>query len=369
SFLEDPDGSMWIGTDRGLETAEMEGSYSLSDRALVVKVTTPGLKVAELQASSGRLLGAAAVPLLEAAKEGVWKGWVRYRREGEFEGEWSGEYDLQNAVIEVDGLADKVRIASAAVSIDRNRMTIRRLRARAGKVGFEGEYRQIGNRSRLDLAIESVNAADLERLLIPSLARQQGFFARTLRIGRIESPEWLKTRHLDAALAIEELIAGDYSGSIEKALVKWDGAKIRITNIDGLIENTAIAGILNVDLSGRVPKYSFQGKAMDATYHGGRLEFEGKLETEGLGSQLLAGARAEGTVKGRALTFAPDTELRTVSGQFEVSVGASGPKWRLQNVEASQGTDLLRGEGGTQADGKLVVELMGRKPLRVTAIP
>ncbi len=354
----------------GGQTAELQGSYSLAERALEIRVSTEELKVAELQSSSGRLLGAAAVPLLESAKEGSWKGWIRYRRAGDAEGEWSGEYDLQNVVLDVDGLADPLRIATAAIALDGPRMTVKRLRARAGKIAFEGEFRRAGAKSNhLEVTIEKLNASDLELLLAPSLTRQQGFLARTLRFGSVEAPEWLRTRHLDATVSVEEFRAAEYSGSIDAAAVRWRGTRIQITGIDGSIEDAAINGALVVDLDGRAPKYAFRGKLLDALYHGGRLEFDGKLDAEGSGVQLLGSLRAEGAVKGRALNFAPDAELKAFSGQFELTSGTSGLRWRLANLEATQGTDTFTGQGVTQSDGKLIVDLAGRKSLRLTVAP
>ncbi len=351
------------------QAAEMQGSYSLADRALEIRVSTEELKVAELQTSTGRLLGAASVPLLESAKEGIWKGWVRYRRAGEADGEWTGEYELQNVVLDVEGLADPVHIAGASVSMDGPRMTVRRLRARAGKIAFEGEFRRTAKTDRLELAIDSMNVAELERLLAPTLTREQGFLARTLRFGRVEAPEWLKKRRVDATVSVEELRAGEYIGSIDAATIRWDGTNIKISSIDGSIETAEFSGALDVDLRGRVPRYAFRGKVADAPYHGGKVELEGKLESSGAGAQILAGARGEGSMKGRALSFAPDAELRSVSSQFEFTVGAAGLRWKLSNVEAAQGSEVYTGQGATQADGKLVVELTGRRPLRLTANP
>ncbi len=50
------------------------------------------------------------IPLLTELHQGSWKGWISYEKIGEDPGVWSGQYDLQNAVIEIPGLASPVRI-------------------------------------------------------------------------------------------------------------------------------------------------------------------------------------------------------------------------------------------------------------------
>ena len=48
------------------------------------------------------------------------------------------------------------------------------------------------------------------------------------------------------------------------------------------------------------------------------MDFDGTADAEGSGLQLLATARAEGTFKGRSVSFAPDADFRTATGRFEL---------------------------------------------------
>jgi hypothetical protein len=117
---------------------------------------------------------------------------------------------------------------------------------------------------------------------------------------------------------------------------------------------------LTVALGGRVPHYRFEGKLGDVAYKEGRLDFEGSVEAEGAGADLLAGARAEGHVRGRAIAFSPDTEFRTASACFEVGEQAGAERWKLSSVEVTQGADTYTGSGATQSDGRLVLDLVSR---------
>src|SRR5262249_38296376 len=158
-------------------------------RELNVRITTRGMNVADM-----RSFGLAAIPLLDQTTQGSWRGSAAYR-----DGEWAGEYDIQNARIAIDGLADPLRIQSAAVKLSGKALSVSRLRARQGDIAFTGAYRWDPNAVRphkFDIVIAQADAAELARVLVPSIERNRGFFARTL-LGPGPVPEWLKNRRAD----------------------------------------------------------------------------------------------------------------------------------------------------------------------------
>ncbi len=90
-------------------------------------------------------------------------------------GQWSGEYDLQNARIAIDGLADPLRIQSASVISSGARVSVNRIRAKIGTIAFTGDY-HLGAHGRVAshkfrLAIPQADAAEIERLFSPVLVR------------------------------------------------------------------------------------------------------------------------------------------------------------------------------------------------------
>src|ERR1700730_14120052 len=112
------------------QSAELEGSYDWAlPGSLDLKITTRGLNVAAMHS-----FGLEAIPLLEqtpqGSPQGIWRGWARYQG-----GDWSGESELQNARIALEGLAEPVIIRSAAVSLTAARVTVNRLQAKAGAIG------------------------------------------------------------------------------------------------------------------------------------------------------------------------------------------------------------------------------------------
>lgn len=347
TFSLDP-ASVEIGEN---ETAQIEGSYELG-AGLDLKITTRSLNVADL-----RSFGLAAIPLLEQTPQGNWRGWARYQWSPGGKGEWTGEYDLQNARIAIDGLAAPLRIQSASVSCAGERVSVTRMRARLGELAFTGEYRWEPNAirpHRFKISIPRADASEIEHLLAPSLERERGFLARTLRLGSPAVPAWLAARRADGTVSIDALEIGDTRARLDPARVLWDGTQIRVAHLNAHADPAVISGDLLIDLSNRVPHYRFDGKARDVAYKGGRLDLDGSIESDGAGADLLAAAHGEGSLKGRSIAFTPDAEFRSISGCFEI---APALRIKLSCLEISQGVDTLTGAGATQSDGRLVLDL------------
>jgi hypothetical protein len=343
------------------QTADIEGSYDLDQpRSLDLKITTRGLSVASM-----RSFGLEAIPLLEQTPQGTWRGWARYQG-----GDWSGESELQNAKITLDGLAEPVLIKAASVSLNGRRVAVNRLQAEAGAIAFTGSYRwEPGSerRDKFDLQIEETDVAELSHLLAPALVREGSFLARTLRLGaNAPVPAWLKAIRTEGTVSIRSLTAGDLRLHGITAQVKWTGPSVQLTQVAGSSDPAEFGGDLSVDLSAGTPRYHFDGKLVDIAYKGGQLDLEGILDAEGNDTDLFESARAEGTLRGRSILFAPDTEFHTVAARFEMQgAGAASSRWKLSNIEVNQSGESLAGTGASQADGRLVLELVSRgKPLR-----
>jgi AsmA family len=351
-----------VGED---ETADVEVNYGLGSAGLDLKITTRDLDVAALHS-----LGLGDVPLLDQISRGSWRGWARYRKPPSAEGVWSGDYELRNAWVAIDGLADSVRIQSASVSAYAERVSVTRLTARAGNIEFTGDYRwdpDAASPHQFHLQVETADFQELARLWQPALARGEGFLARTLRFGAsAPAPDWLTQRQAQGTLAIEALSFGDYTLSARTAHVLWDGLAVTISGIEARLENGAqledatLAGDLTVDLSGPAPRYRFEGKLGDFAYKGGNLDFSGKIESAGLGLDLLSSVHAEGSLRGRGILFSPEAEFRSVTGRFEMKMAQGEPHWKLSDLDLIQGGETYSGEGTTQPDGRLVLELASR---------
>ncbi len=153
------------------QSAQIEGEYALDNSHAAFRISTRQLAV-----GAAHLLDAAPIPLLDQLHQGSWKGWISYEKTAENPDAWSGQYDLQNAVIEIPGLASPVRLASATVQMNDGGFQITRMRGRAGTVKFEGDYRYDASAlrpHRLRLTIPELQVADLEGLMLPALSRDR----------------------------------------------------------------------------------------------------------------------------------------------------------------------------------------------------
>ncbi len=92
-------------------------------------------------------------------------------------------------------------------------------------------------------------------------------------------------------------------------------------------------GELALNVAGPAPHYRFEGKLEDVAYKGGHVDFEGSLDAEGSGIEIVNGAHAEGCLHARSISFAPDAEFRSAKGCFEMSMSASATgtamRWKL----------------------------------------
>jgi hypothetical protein len=335
----------------GEKSAQLEGSYTIdSPRALDLTITTRGLSVAAM-----RSFGLAAIPVLELTPQGTWRGWARYQS-----GDWTSESELLNARIPLDGLAEPVLVRSAVVSLGEKRVALKQVHAAAGTIEFTGDYRwdpQAVRPHKFTIAIADADASELQRLLAPALMRQRGFLARTLRLGADSPvPQWLQDRRADGTVSIESLSAGDTKIHGITARLLWDATLIRLAGLNGSLEPATFSGDMDIDLAQGIPRFHFDGKLAEVAYKGGRLDFEGTLDAEGSGAQLLESARAEGTLRGQSIAFNAEAGFRSATACFEMQAA----RWKLSNLEVDQDGETLAGSGASQSDGHLILDLASR---------
>ncbi len=351
----------------GDQSAQVEGEYALDNSHAAFRISTRQLSI-----SPDHLFDSAAIPLLERLKQGAWKGWIAYEKTAENPAVWSGQYDLQNAVLDIPGLAAPVRIASALVQMNGDGIQVTRIRGRAGTLKFDGEYRYqttATHPDRLRLAIPELQLADAERLMLPTLRRSEGFLARAFRLRAQPLPKWLEERDAEISVQVPSLMNGESPiGSLTTRAI-WRGASINVSNLDWRMENTHAAGKMVVNLAKAEPSYQLSGAMENFDYRSGQLDIDGEFTTSGIGPELLLNLRSKGTFEGRGIVLAPDAEMRVVSGSYRVSASNGIPRLLLSNVQVSQGADTLVGQGSTESDGHLVLDLTsGRKQVRLTGM-
>jgi len=299
--------------------------------------------------------------MLDALRSGVWKGKLRYRRGPDIQEGWSGQIQLARAEIPLPGLAEPLRVRSASARLDGARLWVDRMVARIGEADLAGDYRYepgAVHPHRFRLTIPTIDAAELERLLTPTLRRNQGFLARTLGIGKPEVPDWLAQRFMDGTVQIGELTVGETALNQVRSRIRWNGAQVELNDLEARMENGSAYGRARVDLTGRTPMYRLNFRLDSMDFQGGKLDADGLIQTGGTGRELLSRIQSEGSFTGRALDI-----CKSATGCYRLE----WPRLRFTELQLVVGPDLFIGRGATQDDGRLLLQLSsGAKQMRLT---
>ena len=352
----------------GDETAQLEADYDWKAQSLDLTISTDSMRVESLRAQAAL----AAIPWLNQVSSGTWNGQLRYQIAAPASAKtgWTGAIDLQDAQFPLPGLAEPVAVESATVHIDGARVTLDRIHAQAGKIAIEGEYRyepQMARPHRLRIRIPEADAAELERLLMPTLYHSRGLIARALSLGRASLPDWLADRHLDAAVQIGALhLAGADVAGLQAHLV-WDAAKAEFTDIRASLDGGRVTGVLAVGLRGNRPTYRLQARAKGVAWKSGKVDAETVLESSGTGLELLARLHSSGAFMARGLEMEALPDLESVSGAYDLVWAQAAPILRFTDLQLVSGDETYTGQGATQPDGRLLFQLTsGSKEMRMT---
>jgi hypothetical protein len=349
------------------EEASLEATYSMNDDSLDLSVSSDGMKLSSLRAQAAL----AAVPWLEQFSSGRWSGQLRYHHavgqafpsaSSKLRDAWTGNLQISDAEINVPGLAHPLAIASAHVGLDGNRLAVEKLAAQAGKIAFTGDYRyepDTVHPHRLRLRAGHIDAAELEAELMPALRHDSSLLARAL--GRTRVPDWLRQRRLEGSIQIADLEFPGLHLENLRARMLWDVTKVDLAAIDARIEGARVAGTLNVVLGAQTPSYKLAARVRGWSWQTGRVDIEGTVQTSGVGSQLLANLKSEGSFSGAGLDFG------TLSGGYAVTWTPTAARLRLTDLSLRTEDGIFVGGGATQDDGRLLIILTnGAKEMRMT---
>ncbi len=361
-------GPATVSLDDG-QSADISAAWDGAARAVTVSIDTKAVALRELRAASSALLQGSVPPLLDAARGGTAAGSLRYEQKGDAAGTWSGEYTLRDAQLEIEGLAGPLRVTTAGIRTGADGVSITGLRARAGKIEVAADYHAAGSPAAADhirIALGDTDAAELERLLTPTLRRPETLLTR-LRLRRSVAPEWLRTRNLEGAVQVRSLLArGENLGSF-KARLRWNGTAVALRDITWNLDEASGTGALAASLTGAGPQYRLSGAVLDLPWREGSLDVNGNLTAAGTGLGLLASAHMEGAFAARDVLLAPDAAFDEVSGHYVFRADAL-PDLVIDRVLARQDRETFTGQGASQPDGRIALELVsGRRQLRYLA--
>jgi hypothetical protein len=340
------------------ETAQLQADYNWKDQSLDLTISTDAMRVESLRAQAAL----AAIPWLGQLSSGTWKGQLRYQIAAApiVKTGWTGAIDLRDAQFPLPGLADPLAVASATAHIDGARVALDRIRAQAGNVWIEGDYRyepQMPRPHRLRIAMPEADAAELERLLDPTLRHSRGLIARALSLGRPSLPDWLADRHVDAVVQIGTLHLGPTDVTAFQSHLLWDAAKAEFTDLRATLDGGRVTGLLAVGLRGNRPTYRLQARAKGVEWKSGKVDADTILESSGTGLELLARLHSAGAFAARGLEMEALPDLESVSGTYDLLWAQAAPILRFTDLQLVSGDETYTGQGFTQPDGRLLFQL------------
>jgi hypothetical protein len=309
--------------------------------------------------ASGSLIATAASPFVSRLSGGTWSGWIRYVSDAEQEEIWTARLDLRDTSTRIPGIAVPLKVAAASVELDGTDVQIRRMRLAAGPIHIDGEYSYTteGDLHAFTAHIPEASAQDVEQVLIPALRRNASLLAR-MRFTKSAVPEWLRQRHARGRITVDTMTVGEVAVRDFQTRVDWSGTSVRFTGVRGVIEDGLLAGDASVDLSASEPDYRINGNFTNVGWRGGKLDLAGTFATSGTGNDLFLNLRSEGTFQARAVDVVAEVPFRTLAGAYALTVGRSGPQVRLTALQAATAVERFLGQGSTQADGRLQLELV-----------
>jgi hypothetical protein len=347
------------------DTAQVQADYALDQDIFDLTISTQAMKVASLRGQ----VALAAVPWLERLNSGEWSGAIRYHHEPA-KGGWSGDLNVSNAELEVPGLASPVELTAAHAAIDGPRLAIDRLRARAGRLAFTGDYRYepaAAHPHRLRLRAAQWDAAALEAECLPTLRRPGSLLARAL--GRTSLPDWLQARDVEGTLQIDRLLLAGSTLENVRARLLFSAALLELQNLEARLDRATISGRLAVNVRGSRPNYLLVGKVKGLDWHGGRLDAEGVLETSGTGRQMLANLTSDGAFTGTGLDLGSPGPFRAASGGYSLGFAQGALRLKLATLNVRTQDESFTGRGATQDDGRLLIILNdGDREVRMSSL-
>jgi hypothetical protein len=337
----------------------LAGNYAVNDGAFEVDLSSAGGPFAGLL----KTFPVASVPLLSTLSSANWKGDLRFIQTASAPGRWTGSGELTEALAQIPALAEPLRIASASVQIDGDAIRIDKMRASAGAVTADCDYRYVPDADRphqFRVTLQTADLAQLETLFRPTLQRSSNLFDLALTLGRATVPEWLRTMHADGSIQIGKLAVAGEELSRVRSRVQWDGPQIVFPDWQSRLARAGISGRINIDLRDTSPQYLATGKLAGMAWQGGELDGNVRVKTRGTGLDVITNLQMSGTFRGRDLTIEPLGLVDTLAGEGELSWSRDVPVFRFPQLRLASAGETWTGTGASRGrDGEVVFQLTG----------
>jgi hypothetical protein len=327
------------------QSASIEGTWTASRGGLRLGIATTELGLNELRSGLGALLARGGLPLLNAAKGGVWQGALSYQRQEETDaGSWRGRLSLRNCLLGVEGLEEPLELSTAEVLFNPARVDVRRIRAVWDGVEVEGAYSYFPSSPKaaeLDLTIGEVGWPALTKFFASGQETPRGLLER-IRLRTNRRSGFMNARALEGRVYIRELSLPQGRIAPLRGLLSWRGQNVELEVLNSawhMEGQSGDAAILNgqweINLARNPAAARFTGKVLRWPSNFGWIEWRGAVDFNLTAESPWDSARAEGTLDGMKQDDA-ETKLAYQQGRWTLESGgqkkplAPAKWWPLQ---------------------------------------
>jgi hypothetical protein len=272
--------------------------------------------------------------------------------------EWSGQAQFSQATLNIPGLAVPVDHLQGKATFDENTFDMPRMSGKLADSSFTGSYRYSAaakHPQHLRLEFPTEDLTTLEATLAPSLT-DEGLLSH-LPFTRRAVPVWLANRNIEGDLAIAKCTINQTPVGTCYTHFIWQALTVQLTDLQVASPTGKLAAAGTIALAARLPRYHLAMKVENLPWSGGTLQLSGNVETSGLNLAALQNVHAAGDFLGEDLTFPGSDPLNSVAGHFSFAFNGTAPALKLSNVEARQNQATWSGDGLTNSDGKLLLDL------------
>jgi len=336
-------------------TLRAGGDFDLAAQNLSVEINADQFSVAAFKQTTNAWFGAPhALSLMSDGKISGSFG-VNFPKGGPV---WSGQGQFNNVSMEVPGVAPPVHGLQGKFTLDEDTFDLPHLSGQLGDSSFTGSYRyavSANHPEHLRLQLETADLATLEAELTPTIS-DQGLLSR-LPFTRRSIPAWLASRSMEGEVDIAKCSVNQVPIGPFSTHFVWQGTSVQLAELKLKLPSGKLQGSGTIALSARLPRYRLAMKVDGYPWSGGLLKLAGNIDTSGMGLVALQHLEASGDFWGEGVTFSSGDPLNSISGRFTFAFNGSTPLLKLTKVQARQGDEDWTGEGGSNADGKLMLDL------------
>ena len=348
----------------GGSSLRLAGDYDVARQQTIASFKAVDVPFHDLKSTLGSWFG--TLPSLQAFRTGDVTGEFTYsQREGALTASgspapplWAGRFEFANSTVDIPGLALPLQHAHGRASFNNAIFDLDRLTAVLGKESIRASYRYnllAKHKERVRIEVPSAELSEIESAMRP-VFEPQGIWAR-LRFTRRVTPAWLAARDVEGDLAVQQLsVDGMPVGSLHSDF-SWQGTTVEFGTLALTLPQGKVDADGTVNLVSDEPRYSFLARTSGFHWKNGSLTADAEIHSHGTGAGAIRNLSADGSFEGERVTFSAQNTFDKVAGLFHLSFPDGWPDLRLSELRAEQQQDEWSGNGFTESDGKLLVDL------------